>query len=32
MIWWWQFGCNGGSTPDYITKFGWEVYFNQGKL
>ena len=25
MIWWWQFWCNDGCTPDSITKLGWEV-------
>ena len=25
MIWWWQFWCNEGCTPDSITKLGWEL-------
>ena len=24
-IWWWQFGCCDGWTPECITKLGWDV-------
>ena len=24
-IWWWQFACKDGWTPDYINKLGWEL-------
>ena len=23
IIWWWQFGCKDGWTPDSISKLGW---------